>query len=161
MKPYVLYFFYELDGIKMKIKVVCVGKIKENFTLEGIVYYKKIISKKYHLDIIELPDEKIPENASCKTLNIVKKKESSNILKKIHKNDFVVLLDVQAKIINSTEFINIFHNTDKNIVFVIGGSLGVDDVIKERANVKISLSKMTFTHQFMRIILLEQLSRLK
>jgi 23S rRNA (pseudouridine1915-N3)-methyltransferase len=143
----------------MNIQIICVGKIKEKFMREAIVYYKNLITIKNKLEIIELEDEKTPNILNSAEVKLVKQKESNKILSKIQKNDFVVLLDIYGKAITTEQFKKSCSNNEK-IVFVIGGSLGVSENVRNRANIKISISNMTFPHQLMRIILLEQIKQL-
>ncbi len=147
----------------MMIKIICVGKIKEKYFISAIEEYKKRLSAYATVEFIEVSDEKIPLNASLKEEEIIKKKEGDRVLSKIKDNDFVILLDVYGKEIDSVSFSNYLNNKmiqgNSSFTFVIGGSLGLSLSLRERANEKISLSKMTFTHQFCRVILLEQIYR--
>ncbi len=137
------------------IKIVCIGKLKEKYLKEAIDEYKKRIGKYTKLEIIELPDSSFDIK---KTLEV----ERDLILKNIKETDYNILLDINSKEFNSLEFAN---NLDRiriinsNINFIVGGSYGVHDDIKEIVNEKISFSKLTFPHQLFRIILLEQLYR--
>jgi 23S rRNA (pseudouridine1915-N3)-methyltransferase len=143
----------------MTIKIICVGKVKEEFMREAILHYKKIIQLKNKIEIIEVEDEKTPETQNITQINLVKDKEGNKILSKINKEDFIILLDIQGKQGNTAELLKaIKAQSDKNIVFIIGGSLGVSKTIKNRSNISISISNMTFPHQLMRVILLEQIS---
>lgn len=147
----------------MMIKIICVGKIKEKYFISAIEEYKKRLSAYATVEFIEVPDEKIPLNASLKDEENIKKKEGDRVLSKIKDHDFVILLDVYGKEIDSVSFSNYLNNKmiqgNSSFTFVIGGSLGLSLSLRERANEKISLSKMTFTHQFCRVILLEQIYR--
>ena len=137
------------------IKILCVGKIKEKYLVDGINEYLKRLSKYTKVSIIELPDFDYDIN---KTL----KKEEENILKNIDEKDFVVTLEIEGKQLDSVTFskeMDTFISNNKNIVFVIGGSYGLSDVIKKRSNYKLSFSKFTFPHQLFRLILLEQIYR--
>ncbi len=135
------------------IKIICVGKIKENFFKEAINEYKKRLNKYTKLEIIEVPDECNGE---------ILKKEAISILKHINEKDFVITLEIDGNELNSIELSNKVNDTlinNSNIVFIIGGSLGLDNLVKIRSNYKLSFSKLTFPHQLFRIILLEQIYR--
>ena len=137
------------------IKIICVGKIKEQYLKDAIEEYKKRLSKYTKLEIIELPDF---------SFDIKKTLESERdlILKSIKETDYNILLDINSLELNSIEFAN---NLDKirqvnsNINFIIGGSNGVHNDIRNVVNEKISFSKLTFPHQLFRVILLEQIYR--
>lgn len=131
------------------IKIICIGKIKENFYKEAIAEYMKRLSR-YHKVII---DEIIDSNID---------KEAQLILKHIHDKDYVIVLDILGSELNSLEFSSFIDKTlsmNSNIVFVIGGSDGLHNDVKKRANYSLSFSKMTFPHQLFRVILLEQIYR--
>ena len=137
------------------IKIICSGKIKENYLKDAIVEYSKRISKYDKLEIIELPDY---DYDLKKTLQ----KEKENILKNINLKDYNILLDLNGKSYTSLELADKLDKvriTNSNITFIIGGSYGVDDEIKKIVNERISFSKLTFPHQLFRIILLEQIYR--
>lgn len=147
----------------MKIKIICVGKLKEKYLKDGISEYIKRLSRFCKTEIIELNDEKIPDNASKAEEDIVIKNEGEKILKHIQKGEYVISLCVEGKNISSTglaEKINeITLSGLSTITLIIGGSLGIDDKIKNLSDFKLSFSKMTFPHQLMRLILLEQIYR--
>lgn len=135
------------------IKIICVGKVKENFFKEALKEYEKRISKYTKLEVIELPDYNYDIQ---KTLDI----EGKNILSKIKDKDYVVTMEIDGNNLSSlglSDFIN--KNISNNIVFVIGGSNGLSKEVKERSNYKLSFSSLTFPHQLFRIILLEQIYR--
>ena len=137
------------------IKIICSGKIKENYLKDAIVEYSKRISKYDKLEIIELPDY---DYDLKKTLQ----KEKENILKNINLKDYNILLDLNGKSYTSLELADKLDKvriTNSNITFIIGGSYGVDDGIKKIVNERISFSKLTFPHQLFRVILLEQIYR--
>ena len=139
----------------LNVRIVCVGKIKDSFNKQGIDEYKKRLSRYIKLDIIEVDDAKIKENASSK-------EEGIRILKQVKDNEYMILLDLHGKEIDSVEFSKIIDMTSirfSTITFVIGGSLGLSDAVIQRANYRLCLSKMTFTHQMTRVILLEQIYR--
>ena len=131
------------------IKIICVGKIKEQYLKDAILEYKKRISKYHKLEIIELPDNSIEE-------------EGNAILKVINDKDYVITLEIEGQMIDSIEFSNRIEKIfieHSNITFIIGGSDGLSDKIKAISNFKLSFSKMTFPHQLFRVMLLEQIYR--
>ena len=136
------------------MKIICVGKIKEEFFVDAIEEYSKRISKYTKLEIIQISDE---ANES-----VALKKEGEKILSKIKDNDYVVTLEIEGNSLTSLEFAKKIDNnfgSNKNLTFVIGGSYGLDDLVKQRSDYKLSFSKFTFPHQLFRIILLEQIYR--
>ena len=138
------------------IKIICVGKLKEQYLKDAILEYKKRLSKYTELEIIEVPDEGSLDDS--KTL----KKEGESILKYINNKDYIITLEIDGKNISSTEFADKISNiylTNNNITFIIGGSLGLDEDIKKLADYKLSFGKMTFPHQLFRVLLLEQIYR--
>ena len=147
----------------MRINIVCVGKIKEKYLKLGIDEFKKRLSKYCKLEIIELEDEKAPENLSDKEMLIIKEKEGKKILSKIKDNSYVIALAIDGKNLSSEELADTMSKLavrgNSHITFVIGGSLGLSDEVLKRADYKLSFSKMTFPHQLMRLILLEQVYR--
>ena len=147
----------------MRINIVCVGKIKEKYLKLGIDEFKKRLSKYCKLEIIELEDEKAPENLSDKEMLIINEKEGKKILSKIKDNSYVIALAIDGKNLSSEELAETINKLGvrgiSNITFVIGGSLGLSDEVLSRADYKLSFSKMTFPHQLMRLILLEQVYR--
>ena len=137
------------------IKIICSGKIKENYLKDAIAEYSKRISKYDKLEIIELLDY---DYDLKKTLQ----KEKENILKNINLKDYNILLDLTGKSYNSLELadkLDKIRITNSNITFIIGGSYGVDEEIKKIVNERISFSNLTFPHQLFRVILLEQIYR--
>ena len=147
----------------MRINIVCVGKIKEKYLKLGIDEFKKRLSKYCKLDIIELDDEKAPENLSDKEMEMIKDKEGRKILAKIKDTSYVIALAIDGKSLSSEELADTINKLGikgiSNISFVIGGSLGLSDEVLSSADYKLSFSKMTFPHQLMRLILLEQIYR--
>lgn len=149
----------------LNIKVLCVGKIREKSLKELIEEYEKRISKYAKLEIIELDDDKIPQNASPAIEEQVKISESNKLIEKIKKypNSNVILLDLKGKQYSSEEFAekidNIQTYSSSTIIFVIGGSLGMSQELLNLSNDKICFSKMTFPHQLIRVFLLEQIFR--
>lgn len=147
----------------MKITVLTVGKIKEKFYRDAIDEYAKRLSKYASVSIVEVSDEKTKENLSDTELLQILNTEGNKLLSKIPDNAYVIALDILGKKLDSVGFSRFMEermNTgDSHLVFVIGGSLGLSDEVKNRANYKISFSDMTFPHQLMRVILLEQVYR--
>lgn len=146
----------------LTIQILCIGKIKENYLKEAIAEYTKRLSKYCKLNIIELPDEKIPDKINENISNEIKKKECDTILKYLKKDSHVICLDLSGKQFSSEEFS--FHIQDlsmqtSTINFIIGGSLGITDELLKLSNEKICFSKMTFPHQLIRVFLLEQIFR--
>ncbi len=137
------------------IKIICIGKIKENYLKEAIFEYSKRISKYTKLEIIELPDSTFDIKKSLEV-------ERDRLLSKLNKNDYNILLDIDGNSYNSKEFsekLDKIRNVNSNLTFIIGGSNGVHDDIKNFVNERISFSKLTFPHQLFRVILLEQIYR--
>ena len=147
----------------MKIKIICVGKLKEKYLEEGVKEYLKRLSAYCDVEVIEVGDERIPENPSLAEEMIVKSKEGRRILDKVKQDDYMILLDVQGKEVDSIQFAESIEDCmlhgKSTIDFVIGGSLGHGEDVLTRANKCISFSKMTFPHQLMRVILAEQIYR--
>lgn len=147
----------------MNITIITVGKLKEKYLKAAIDEYAKRLSRYCKLDIIEVADEKTPDNASEKEELQIKEKEGEGILKFIKDNMFVITLAIDGKQLSSEELAAYIKDLgikgDSNLAFVIGGSLGLSKAVLNRANYKLSFSKMTFPHQLMRVILLEQIYR--
>jgi len=138
------------------IKIICVGKIKEKFYKEAIEEYTKRLSKYTKLQIIEVEDINLPNET------LIKQKESELIEKNINDKDYVITLEIEGNELNSIELskkLEQLEQTNPNITFIIGGSYGLDEKIKQRSNYKLSFSKLTFPHQLFRVILLEQIYR--
>lgn len=146
----------------LTINIICVGKLKEKFFVEAVQEYSKRLSKYCKLNIIELNDESIPNNASEAQLQTVKEKESKKILEKFPKDSHIIALDLTGKTYTSEQFSEKIENlkiSTSSITFVIGGSLGLTQDLLSKCNEKISFSKMTFPHQLIRVFLLEQIFR--
>ncbi len=147
----------------MNITIICVGKIKEKYLKSAIDEYVKRLSRYCKLNVVELGDEKTPDNASEKEELLIKEKEGESILKNIKDNMFVIALDLKGNMLSSEELSNYIKDLgirgESNIAFVIGGSLGISKAVLERANYKLCFSKMTFPHQLFRVMLLEQVYR--
>ncbi len=141
---------------------MCVGKIKENYLKDAIGEYSKRLSRFCSLNIIEVPDEKIAENASQKEENLVKEKEGINIINHLKKDSYIIALDLGGKELDSIDFSNKIKDLSQfngNITFIIGGSLGLSSNVLSLCNELICFSKMTFPHQLIRVFLLEQIYR--
>lgn len=147
----------------MNITIVSVGKIKEKYMVAGIAEYTKRLSKYCKLTLIEVADEKAPEKLGQKDMLIVKKREGEKILSKIKENTYVITLEIEGKEMTSEGFSkkieDLMLEGVSNLTFVIGGSLGLSKEVIDRSDFKISFSKMTFPHQLMKMILLEQIYR--
>lgn len=147
----------------MKITILCVGKVKEKFYRDAIGEYQKRLSRYCKLEIVEVADEKTPDGASETVENQIKEKEGNRILSKIREEDYVIALAIDGKMQDSVELSKNIQQLGvrgkSSIVFVVGGSLGLSKEVLKRANEKLSFSKMTFPHQLMRVILLEQVYR--
>ena len=147
----------------MKITLLTVGKIKERFFKDAIDEYSKRLSKYCTLEIKEVADEKTGESMSLTEENMVKDKEGARLLKYIKDDDYIITLEIEGENPDSptlADKINKLCISGKSsLTFIIGGSLGLSDEIKRRADYKLSFSRMTFPHQLMRVILLEQLYR--
>ena len=144
------------------INIICTGKIKEKYLKDAIDEYSKRLSKFCKLNILELPDKKIPDKSNSSIENEIKNIESENVINHIKKDTYVICLDLKGKQFSSEEFaqdiqdISMLHS---NITFIIGGSLGMSEKLLNLANQKICFSKMTFPHQLIRVFLLEQIYR--
>lgn len=149
--------------IIMNITIISVGRIKEKYLKSGIAEYSKRLSKYCKLTSIEVPDEKAPENLSEIEMENVRDKEGEGILKSIKDGAYVIALDIKGKMISSEELAEKLNTLGiqgkSNVVFIIGGSLGLSKEILKRADFKLSFSLMTFPHQLMKVILLEQVYR--
>lgn len=147
----------------MKIKMIVVGKLKEKYLLAGIQEYLKRMQAYCKVEVYEVADESIPDHASLAQETIVKAKEGRKILDKVKQDDYMILLDVSGKQIDSVELSQHIERCmvsgKSSIAFVIGGSLGHGEEVLERADYRLSFSKMTFPHQLMRLLLVEQIYR--
>lgn len=147
----------------MKITIITVGKIKEKYLRDAIAEYSKRLSKYCKMEIIEVADEKTPENASESMNETIKSREAERILKYLKDDAYVMTLEIQGKQITSEELAEKIEKLGiqgtSHLIFVIGGSLGLGKKVLERSDYALSFSKMTFPHQLMRVILLEQIYR--
>lgn len=148
----------------MKIQIICVGKLKETYLRNLIQQYSSQIRKKYTFEIIELPDEKTPDNASQKEELKIKETEGWRILSRITPRSIVVPLCIEGTPLSSDEFktqwLKWIRQNPSSVTFIIGGSLGLSKEVISKGHLKLSFSNMTFPHQLMRLILIEQLSLL-
>lgn len=152
-----------MNGLHMKITILCVGKVKEKFYRDAIDEFTKRLSRYCKLEIVEVSDEKTEEQASETEIRIVKEKEGERLLKNIKDDAYVITLCIDGKQLDSEALSNKMEKLGiqgvSHIYFVIGGSLGLSDEVIKRADFKLSFSPMTFPHQLMRVILLEQIYR--
>lgn len=147
----------------MNIDIICVGKIKETYLKAAIQEYEKRLSKYCRLTILEVADEKTPDKQSDALDEKIRQTEAERLLRFIKQGAYVITLEIQGKMLDSVELAQEIEKTGirgiSDIQFVIGGSLGLHTSICKRADLKLSFSKMTFPHQLMRVILLEQIYR--
>ncbi|MCM3123611.1 MULTISPECIES: 23S rRNA (pseudouridine(1915)-N(3))-methyltransferase RlmH [unclassified Mesobacillus] len=147
----------------MNISIVTVGKLKEKYLKQGIEEYLKRLGSYAKVDVFEVPDEKAPEELSDTEMAHVKQKEGERILSKIGQDTYVIALAINGKLKSSEELADSLDKLatygKSKIAFVIGGSLGLSDEVLKRGDEQLSFSKMTFPHQLMRLILVEQIYR--
>nr|WP_225650336.1 23S rRNA (pseudouridine(1915)-N(3))-methyltransferase RlmH [Mesobacillus subterraneus] len=147
----------------VNISIVTVGKLKEKYLKQGIEEYLKRLGSYAKVEVIEVPDEKAPEELSDTEMIQVKQKEGERILAKIGQDTFVIALAINGKLKSSEELADTLDKLatygKSKVAFVIGGSLGLSDEVLKRADEQLSFSKMTFPHQLMRLILVEQIYR--
>ncbi len=147
----------------MRITLICVGKLKEKYLSQGVEEYVKRLGRYCTLEINELADEKTPDNASEALEDIIKKKEGERILKALKEDSYCIALAIDGKQLSSEELAKKIDSLGiagtSHISFIIGGSLGLSAEVLNRADYHLSFSKMTFPHQLMRMILLEQIYR--
>lgn len=147
----------------MKITLITVGKIKEKYLKDAIAEYSKRLSRYCKLEIVEVADEKTPDNASDTVEDAIRDKEGERILKYIKEDAYVIALEIAGKMLTSEEMAEKIEKLGvqgtSHIIFIIGGSIGLGREILKRSDYALSFSKMTFPHQLMRVILLEQIYR--
>lgn len=147
----------------MNIKIIAVGKLKEKYLKQGIAEYVKRLGSYCKLEMIEVNDEKAPENLSDKEMELIKEKEGERILAKVSDQSYVFALAINGKQYESTTFADQINQLGiqgkSNITFIIGGSLGLSNQVVKRADQEISFGKLTFPHQLMRLVLVEQVYR--
>lgn len=147
----------------MKITLITVGKIKEKYLKDAITEYSKRLSRYCKLEIIEVADEKTQDNASETVEDGIRDKEGERILKYVRDDAYVVTLEIEGKLLTSEELAKKIEDLGiqgtSHIIFIIGGSIGLGKEVLKRSDYALSFSKMTFPHQLMRVILLEQIYR--
>ena len=147
----------------MEIRIVTVGKIKEKYLSAGIAEYAKRLSRYCKLTFCQVADEKTPDKASEAVNEQIKETEGERLMKHIREQDYVIALAIDGKMLDSVEMSDKIEKLGisgvSSIAFVIGGSLGLSGKVLQRADFKLSFSKMTFPHQLMQMILLEQIYR--
>ncbi len=146
----------------MNVTIICIGKLKEKFYTDAVSEYSKRIKRFASLNIIELPDESIPQNSSEKQNEKIKQREGERILAKLKPSSFVVSMCIEGSAVSSEELAGTLKKAAMypgNIVFVIGGSLGLSDEVKRRSDMRMSFGRITLPHQLMRVVLAEQIYR--
>ncbi len=147
----------------MNIRLIAVGKLKESFFQDALKEYEKRLSRFVKLEITELADEKIPDHASPKEEERIKNAEGEKILAKIGAGDYVIAMCIEGKEKSSEELAELIKSCalsgKSTVTFLIGGSLGLSDAVKKRADLRLSVSPMTFPHQLFRVMLAEQIYR--
>ncbi|MDR2976115.1 MAG: 23S rRNA (pseudouridine(1915)-N(3))-methyltransferase RlmH [Streptococcaceae bacterium] len=147
----------------MKTRIIAVGKLKESYLREGLDEYSKRMKAFGGLEIVELADEKIPENPSDKEISALKVREGEKILATIHKDEKVIALTLDGKLLTSEDLAAQLSNWltygAAGISFIIGGSLGLSEAVQQRADLKLCFGRMTLPHQLMRLVLAEQIYR--
>lgn len=146
----------------LNVNIICIGNLKEKFFCDALSEYKKRLSRYCKFEVIELSEEKIADNVTQSQIDKTLSKEGEKILSKIGKSDFVVAMCIEGKQLSSEELsqkIEDISLSSSTIDFVIGGSWGLSDEVKKRADMRLSVSKMTFPHQLFRVMLSEQIYR--
>ena len=147
----------------MRITVLCVGKVKEKFYRDALAEFEKRLGRYCRLEILEVADEQTPDGAGPALEEQIREKEGARLLSRIKEGQFVCTLEIQGKKMTSEAFASFLEKTAMaekgQIVFVIGGSLGLSSEVRRRSNLAVSFSDMTFPHQLMRVILCEQIYR--
>ena len=145
------------------IRIICIGNLKENYLKDAITEYSKRLKAYCDLKIIEIPEYKLSKSPSKLTIEKALENEAEKILKKINKQDYNIALCIEGKQSSSVKFSKIIDNISINgfstINFIIGSSFGLSEMIKEKSDLKLSLSSMTFSHQIARVLLCEQIYR--
>jgi len=147
----------------MNISIICIGKLKEKYWIDAVQEYTKRLSKYCTLSINELKEEKAPDNPSKAEELAIKDAEGKNILKQIKKDAYVIALEIKGKELTSEELSEKIESLGiagkSDVIFIIGGSIGLSEEVLNRSDFRLSFSKMTYPHQMMRVILLEQIYR--
>lgn len=152
-----------MEAERLKITILTVGKIKEKYLKDAVAEYTKRLSRYCRLEIIEVIDEKTPDNASAAVEEMIRQKEAERLMKYIRDDAFVITLEINGNMLDSVSFAQKIEqlaiNGKSHLIFVIGGSIGLGSEILKRSDFALSFSSMTFPHQLMRVILLEQIYR--
>lgn len=146
----------------LNVNIICIGNLKEKFFTDALSEYKKRLSRYCKFEVIELPEEKIADNVTQSQIDKTLIKEGEKILSKIGKSDYVVTMCIEGKQLSSEDLARKIEDislTNSTVNFVIGGSWGLSDDVKKRADMRLSVSKMTFPHQLFRVMLAEQIYR--
>ncbi len=147
----------------MRIRIICIGKLKEKYWSDAVAEYSKRLSRFCSLEIVELKEARLPDKASPADEARVKEEEGRAILGKVDEGTFVITLEIKGKELSSEELAakveELTLEGKSDLAFIIGGSLGLSPEVSRRANFKLSFSRMTFPHQMMRVVLLEQIYR--
>lgn len=147
----------------MNIDIISIGSIKEKYFTDAIKEYSKRLKTYVNLNIIEVPEHKLPNNASAAQIEEGMEKEAENIISKLNESAYIISLCIEGKEFSSEKLAGAIENLAvdgySNISFIIGGSHGLSNKIKDMSNLKLSFSRMTFPHQLMRVILIEQIYR--
>ncbi len=146
----------------LNVNIICVGNLKEKFFTDALSEYKKRLSRYCKFEVVELSEEKIADNVTQSQIDKTLKKEGEKILSKITKSDYVVAMCIEGKQLSSEELARKIEDisfSNSTVNFVIGGSWGLSDDVKNRADMRLSVSKMTFPHQLFRVMLSEQIYR--
>ncbi len=153
----------EDGGCDLRIRIVIVGKVRERYLRDGVAEYLKRLGPYAHVELIELQDEPMPETSSEKQLAAARQVEAERILKTLRDNEYLVALDIRGTEMSSEALSKWIQERalsgDPNLVFVIGGTTGLSTDILSRARLRMSMGPMTFPHQFMPMLLAEQLYR--
>ena len=147
----------------MKVTILAVGKLKEAFYRDAAAEFQKRLGRYVKLEIVETPDEKTPEDASAPEMQKILELEGARLLKLVRADAYVIALAIKGKMLDSVELSEKIRllgvSGVSHMIFIIGGSLGLSDAVLKRADLQLSFSKMTFPHQLMRVVLLEQIYR--
>ena len=146
----------------MNITILCVGKIKEKFYTDAVKEYSKRLSRFAELEVVEIPDESIPQNASEKHQEQIKEREGQKLLSRIKPQSLVIAMCIEGNEVSSPELAKLVSDAPlrhSRITFIIGGSLGLSDEVKKRADYRLSFGRITLPHQLMRVVLTEQIYR--
>ncbi len=146
----------------LDIRIICVGKFKEKYWVDASAEYMKRLGAYCNVSVIEVREEKLPANASAADERKVMEAEGRSLLSKVDKSDFAIVMDVKGKELSSEELAARIQETaftHSTIDFIIGGSLGLSDEVKKRADLRMSFGRITLPHQLARVVLLEQIYR--